>query len=266
MIKFNKKIFTVTFFLLTHLSVSATLIPTDLTITASIGLGGGIFIDSETSNSGSFSIGANTGTVTDLVVAGDNTSGVSLTDTDETVKFDTDIDSTSLDDNTYAYDFGLQLSNNHATDSFSVDFSFDYTHMVNSLVTGYSRSNISLFDNDGEFFFSDIVSDADFGNTFNGVLDPQGAFGGIVNDAGLYLFSYTLLAGENINFNGFVEAFFGYTDGVNGIKQTSNATLSIVDVNQIQVGQPPVGVPEPSSLILFLTVLILCVRTQSKRI
>jgi hypothetical protein len=262
--KLNKKILTIFISLLTPLSASATLISTDLAITASTHLGAGIDIDSSTTNTGSFSVGVNTGNVINLAVTGNNTSNVNITDTDETLRFDTDINSTSLDGNTYAYEFGMQLDNNHITDTFTVNFNFIFSNMVSAFSQGYSRSNISLFDNNGEFFFSDIMSDADYGNSFNGISDPQGTLGGTLNDNGTFYFSYTLLAGESVNFDGFVENFFGFTDGINGVQQNSDATLSISDVRQFQVGPPPVGVPEPSSLILFLTVLILYVRTQSK--
>jgi hypothetical protein len=88
-----------------------------------------------------------------LAVTGNNTSNVNITDTDETLRIDTDINSKSLDSNTYAYEFGMQLDNNHITDTFTVNFNFIFSNMVSAFSQGYSRSNISLFDNSGELFF-----------------------------------------------------------------------------------------------------------------
>jgi len=279
MIKLNKKILIVIFSIFTHLSSSASLITSDLTIEGTIGLGfidpiSGVWVTPDTTFSGNMNVGSNSSQVNqlsapgDLVVSGDNTNNVAITDTTQVLSFNTLLDSlaTSLDfDENVGLDFGIYIENTHATDTFTVDFSFNFFNIVSALGTGFSQSIISLSDNDGEFFFSDMVSDVDYGNMKNGVLDGVN-FGGNVDERGTYNFSYTLLAGENMNFSGFVQTFFGWSDGQFPLAQSSNATLSITSISQIQVGQPPVEVPEPSSLILFLTVLILCARTQSKRI
>lgn len=279
MIKFNKKILVVIFSVFTHFSSSASLITSDLTIEGTIGLGfidpiSGVWITPDTTFTGNMNVGSNSSQVNqlntpgNLAVSGDNTNNVAITDTTQVLSFDTLLDSiaTSSDfDENVGLDFGIYIENTHATDTFTVDFSFDFFNIVNALGAGFSQSIISLSDNDGEFFFSDLMSDVDYGNMKNGALDGVN-FGGNVDDRGIYNFSYTLLAGENINFSGFAQTFFGWSVGQSPLTQSSSGILSITNINQIQVGQPPVEVPEPSSLILFLTILILCARTQSKRI
>lgn len=275
MMNYSRKKFTILVFsLLTHFSVSATLIPLELDITASIDLdthptNGSYLEPVAATHNDIISIGTNTAFINDLVVTGDSTNVISLTDTNQTLDFNTLIMSTnvpSFETSTIAYDFDVQINNTHATDDFTIDLSFDYYHIVHSFNDAYSRSNISLFDTDGEFFFSDIMSDSFYGNEFNGIPDPSGLMGGPVSDSGIFDFSYTLSAGESVSFGGFIEAFFGFSLNSGDVHQNSIASLSINSIQQTRVGQPPIDVPEPNSLILFLTVLLLCVRTQSKRI
>ncbi|MEW6989904.1 hypothetical protein AADZ91_04355 [Colwelliaceae bacterium 6441] len=262
--KSSQIIFTLFTLSLAHFSTSASIIPTGLTVTGSIELGHGVAITPGTTQSDTIFSGNNNGFISNLAVTGDTTTDITFTNTNDALGFNTNISSTSVANNTLAYDFGMQLDNTHATDSFLVSFSFDYYHLVSAFVTGYSRSNISLFDSDGEFAFSDRKSDVDYGNSIDGVNTNN--FGGVLEDAGVFNFSYTVLAGETINFNGFAEAFFGFSGGHNIIEQQSTGILSISDIRQIKIGQPPVDIPEPSSLIVFLTLLTFFMRIQSKRI
>ncbi len=265
--KITKLLFSTAFTFIIQFNVSASLISSDLSIVGSIELGQPIFISNDTTFSGNISIGANSASIGgvpgNLTVLGGNTSNIAITDTSQTINFYTLISSLAAIDQNVAYDFGVDIQNNHATDTFTIDFSFRFSHMVSALVTGYSRSNISLYDVNSEFFFSDILSDADFVNEKNGTYD-QNNVGGRVTDEGQYDFSYTLLAGEVVNFEGLIDMFFGYSNASDLLEQSSNASLSIRGIHQTQVGQPPVNVPEPSTFLLFLTVIVISLRSQFK--
>ncbi|GAA6205123.1 MULTISPECIES: PEP-CTERM sorting domain-containing protein [Thalassotalea] len=281
MIKFNKKILIVIFSIFTHFSTSATIITSDLTVEGSIALGwidpiSGVWVTPETIFTANMSVGSNSGQVNPggilggLDVSGDNTSNVAITDTDQKLSFDTTLLSNAAGYEVAALDFSLYIENNHATDTFELDFGFDFFNKVDTWAIpglgGFSSSLISLYDDSGEFFFSDIMSDVDYGNERNGFLLPT-PYGGVVQDSGLFNFSRTLLAGESINIVGVLQASFGFiTDSVPPAKQDSTGMLGLNDVRQIQVGQPPVTVPEPSSLLLFLSILLLTTRTKIKRI
>ena len=92
-------------------------------------------------------------------------------------------------------------------------------------------------------------------------------YGGIVEDSGYLNFSRTLLAGESLTISGVLETSFGYiASGFTPARQSSFGALGLNDVRQIQVGQPPTTVPEPSSFILFLSIFFLSIRSKIKRV
>lgn len=274
MINFNKKIILTTFLLFTHFSISASIITSDLTVEGSIALGSidpvsGVWITSDTTFTGSMSVGSNSSQVNPsslpgaLDVVGDNTSNVAITDTDQKLSFNTNLSSHAAGYEIVAFDFNMYIENTHATDTFELYFVFDFLNEVSTGLGGFSRSLISLYDNNDEFFYSDIISDADFGNEHNGAPLPP-PYGGPVADSGYFNFSHTLLAGESLNITGMIEASFGFT-GVTPAMQKSFGELGLNDVRQIHVGQPPTSVPEPSSFILFLSIFILSIRSKIKR-
>jgi hypothetical protein len=279
MINFNKKLIFVVFSLLTHFSASATIITSDLTVEGSIALvwidqTSGVWITPDTTFTGNMSVGANASQVNPsatpgmLNVIGGSTSNVAITDTDQKLSFNTDLISITPDPNVFeivALDFSMYVENTHATDTFELDFGFDFFNRTETSAIpgfgGFSRSLISLYDYSGEFFYSDILSDADFGNIHNGLFP---GFGGTLEDLGNVDFSYSLLAGESLTITGVLEASFG--GGFLPVYQSSNGTFGLNDVRQIQVGQPPTTVPEPSSFILFLSILILSIRSKIKSV
>ena len=280
MIKFNKKLILVVCSLLTHFAASATIITSDLTVEGSIELGwidqtSGVYITPETTFTGNMSVGANASQVNPsslpgaLDVVGDNTSNVAITDTDQKISFNSLLESNAPDYQLVAFDFSMYIENTHATDTFELNFVFDFSNLVSTFEVkngGFSRSLISLYDNTEEFLYSDIISDADYGNGRNGALLAP-PYGGIVEDSGYLNFSRTLLAGESLTISGVLEASFGYiASGLSPASQSSFGALALNDVRQIQVGQPPTTVPEPSSFILFLSIFFLSIRSKIKRV
>jgi hypothetical protein len=131
------------------------------------------------------------------VTIGSNPLAGSLTATGDGTGFNGAASATD-DEFAIAFDSMLSVMNNHVSQVYEVVFRLDWSILVNA--TGgdaYADSEIILFDDFDEIFFSDFKSDTFFGNEVGGIL--TGGFGGLISDGGIENFTYFLNPGEQVN-------------------------------------------------------------------
>jgi hypothetical protein len=263
-------------------TVSASLISTDLSITATAGLSLADSVSAIGSASQRADINAIFGgnslltTVNDVTPVGTNPLGGILTDFGDGVGVDALVSSTSLDVGEapdFIFDLGFSLMNSSVTDTYQIFFALAFSTFADADGPGtydadstdvYVDAEVNLFDNLlSEMFASDSTSDFRFGDEVNGV--GQITSGATLSDSGTFLFDITLAAGAVNNFSALVKmdgAAFSSDAFFNG---RSSAFISVLSADNLTAVQPPLPVPEPSTLMLFLGVAVLWQVKQVKR-
>jgi hypothetical protein len=138
---------------------------------------------------------------------------------------------------------------NSSLDDYLVTVRFDFSNQVNA--TGndaYADSEFSVEDSDGEFLFTDLVSDTVYGNQVNDAYPAS--YGGILTDSYNNTINFFLGAGESETIFG-MYTMLGEVYG-SGVSTTDfNAFISIESVTNLGGGPDPNAVPIPAALPLF---------------
>lgn len=199
--------------------------------------------------------------VNDVTPSGANPVGGVLTHYGDGVGVNAIAASTASTESTagaFIFDFSFSLLNNSLTDTHKVFFELDFSNIANADGTdAYIDSEINLFDSlNNELFFSDLTSDSSFGDEKNGV--DQGSFGATLLDSGKFLFDVTLAAGAANSFSAVLKMDGEDFTNDSFFAGSSNAFIKVLSSeNQTSTTPPPTPVPEPTTLLLFATVLML---------
>lgn len=158
-------------------------------------------------------------------------------------------------------DFTVNISNNSATDIFTVNLLLVYQNAVNSVGNdAFGQGEIILNTQSGtNQFVSDISSDTANGNQkfinpdFAGTNNlAQGTFGGAVSDNGSFLLSYVLNPGASIllgNNSPEARIFGGSFSSPGSFSASTNFSIEVQSVVNQQT--PPPAVPEPQTVVLL---------------
>lgn len=241
---------------LMSLTVLAAMLAFNLPLAHAISFNPFVSISGETNFDESFSFGTSgsfnkivggtdtTSTYTGNTVTGDNPLTATFTDLNDGLGF-TGTASATNDIFGIGFDATINVTNN-SLNVIGVIFNLVYSNSVNAQGSdAVSDSELLLFDDSGEIFFSDLVSDTFNGNENNGV--STGVFGGALAHSGDLLFTYTLNPSEQVNLDLIwtLEEFSG--DYAGGIAEADlTAFLSIDTV-----------VPLPGALLLMISGMLL---------
>jgi hypothetical protein len=197
-----------------------------------------------------------TSTVDDTTVTGSNPRGGQLTDLLDGIGLNAMLSSNGLGyADAFVFDYNFEIVNSSITDDYIVSFAIDYDLSVDSATRAYVDNRLILenpAETPAEFFFSDLTSDTEDGNTVNGV--GTGNNGGTESDAGIFTFDITVNAGETKFFTGEIKL-----DGESFLSNSSMIALndSFISVTAAQSTsnppRPPTDVSEPSSVLLLLS-------------
>lgn len=137
-----------------------------------------------------------TSTYSDFAVTGDNPLTGPLTDNNDGSGFTGTAGATGEE---FAIGFDTVISAlNDTSTTQTVVFKLDYSNMVNADGgDAFADSELTLNDDNGEIFFSDLKSDTLFGDEVSGVLTGQ--FGAMLMDSDILFFSYMLNPSEAVN-------------------------------------------------------------------
>jgi len=225
---------------------------TDVVITGSASFDNG-FASGELSGSGaqsgSFSVTSglttDTSTFTDAATSGTNPLSGALTDLGDGLALTGR--ASASDDGTFGIgiDFGLNLTNNSATDSYKIIFDIVFDHNVDaSGGDAFSESDFQVYDraNNNTLFFTHLMSDT------LGVSGPM-------SDSGSASFEITLAAGQSLGFDPALHDLAWTLRGgafAAGSAASANlgVSLSIASVENL-TPPPPNPVPEPATLALL---------------
>ena len=112
-------------------------------------------------------------------------------------------------------------------------------------------------------FFSDLTSDTVFGDQKNGT--ALATSGATLTDSGTFLFDITLAAGASDSFSAVLKMDGGAFDNSSLFNASTFAFISVIGADNLTAVQPPLPVPEPSTLMLFLGGLAFWQVNQLKR-
>jgi hypothetical protein len=233
-------------------SIHATVIPTDISITAET-----TFDDafSDGVSSGDFSlIAAGTSTASTYSgsgFVGDNPLGGSITDINDGIGFTGNATAT---DNFFfvGFDSYIDVANNSLSDIYDIVFKLVFSNTVNaSGQDAYADSEFTLSANGSEIFFTDLLSDSLNGNEIGGV--ANGNFGS-ESAADTLFFNFALNPTDLLTLD------LRWTlEGVDSFGDSSafdfSQFLSIESVT-LRGGQVPPSVPAPGTLSLFVIALV----------
>jgi hypothetical protein len=250
-------------------SALANPIPTDLSITGQLTFDDLLLPAGDATQTGSFTATeggtASTSTFDSSGVAGDNPlqatfsddNGDGLATTSSASAGDGDVFNEYLS----GFDGEVSLANNSLTDTYEIFFDFEYNNRVEANVDAFADNELILSDDVGELFFSDLVSDTFFGNEQGGVL--TGAFGGVLQEMGVFSFSVLLAPSTSSSLFLFSTTFGGAFAGGSAFS-TLDFSLGITDI--VSSAEPPPGpVPEPSTSALLLIGLLGMVAISRRR-
>lgn len=148
----------------------------------------------------------------------------------------------------FFFSFSFDLANASGIDDYMISFGFDFSNTVDADgADAYVDSEIVLEDTAGELFFSDVTSDAFFGDEKNGT--ALATSGAAISDSGVFDFDVTLLAGDMYSFDGFLKMDGKEFDG-GSFSADSTAFIYIKEITKLGA---PVSVPTPATMLLFLT-------------
>lgn len=159
-------------------------------------------------------------------------------------------------------DYGLSLINGSATDAFRITLGLRFDNQVTSSGDdAFAHSEFVLKNGGSELFFTDLWSDALFGNVVDG--NPTPDFGGPLGDAGSRTFAFDLAAGESLNLDGFWDLRGGASAQGALASSFFDVFFTIEDVQLL--GVPPNPVPAPGSLPLLCLGLASLAAMMSRR-
>ncbi len=150
-------------------------------------------------------------------------------------------------------DINIDIFNN-SLDNYQITFLIDYSNLVDADGSdAYVDSELTVDDQNGEVFFSDLLSDTFFGDEVGG--NPTGNFGNPLLDNDMFYFDVLLGAGLSTS----ISSAWTMDGGVFASGGLANldfeAFLSVYEVVNLS-GGGPAPVPEPATLILFATGLL----------
>lgn len=151
-------------------------------------------------------------------------------------------------------DISLSLSNTSATDTYKIFFDVAFNNAVDADGTdAYADSEFFVRDPAGgaDLFFTDLMSDAFFGDEVAGV--DTGTFGAALSDSGPDAFFVTLAPGASLSFGPGSNQILWRLEGGAYLSDSSatgslNAFLSIASVENLTNPNPT---PEPATLALL---------------
>lgn len=255
-------------------TVTASLITSDLTITGNVEFDTGMSTSvtgNATQNADMLLVigGATSGTsIANMTPTGVNPLGGTLTDYGDgvgvsaTASSEAGVTSEVPD---FIFDFGFSLSNSSATDSYQVFFELAFSSFVDAEgLDAFIDAEINLFDSAlVESFFSDLTSDSAFGDKKNGT--SLATSGATLSDSGTFLFDITLSAGASDSFTALLKMDGGAYENSSLFNASTFAFISVIGADNLTAVQPPLPVPEPSTLMLFLGGLAFWQVNQLKR-
>lgn len=154
-------------------------------------------------------------------------------------------------------DFSFSLTNNSATDQYRVSFELDFLNFADADgVDAFADSQFSLRNGGTEIFFTDLTSDALFGDHENSASE-RGTFGATLNDSGIRVFDFLLNPLASINLSAIAELQGGVFDGASSFNGQLETFLTVAGVeNLTSPPEPPAAVPVPGAVWLFGTALL----------
>lgn len=142
----------------------------------------------------------------------------------------------------FAIGFDTEISAlNNTSSTQTVVFRLDFSNRVNADGSdAFADSELTLNDDNGEIFFSDLKSDTSFGDAVGGI--STGQSGDVLDESGVLFFSYILNSSETVNL------FMNWTleggDFAGGLAEADlSANLTVV--------------PLPGSLLFMLSGMLL---------
>lgn len=145
------------------------------------------------------------------------------------------------------FDIGIALANNSA-DDYRITFKIDYSNTVDANgLDAYVDSEFTVNDAGGEVFFSDLISDTVWGDTFNG--DGNGTSGAALSDSGMATFDVFLNAFSMTNIDSAWTMEGGVFEAPGDATLDFSAFISVYEIENLS--GPPV--PVPATLYLFGT-------------
>lgn len=243
---------------LTPLAAHAVLFSSDISISGSITYDGFNSSATGTTQGGSISsiIGGSTitSTITGATISGTNPLVGNLTDFGDGFgsSFNMSGDQNG-DEGALFSDYAFAITNNSATDQFQVSFSLNFVNTANADgVDAFADSQIALTNETtaAEFFFSDLTSDALFGDKENGI--SLASFGASLSDGGVIIFDFLLNPLASIDLSGINELEGGVFDNVSSFGGQLTSFISVTNVENLTNPEPPpTRAPEPSTLFLL---------------
>lgn len=143
------------------------------------------------------------------------------------------------------FDIGIALANNSA-DDYRITLKIDYSNTMDAGgPDAYVDSEFTVNDAGGEVFFSDLISDTYYGDTFNGI--DNNTFGAHLSDIGVATFDIYLNAYSTTN----ITSAWTMEGGVYG--DPGYATLDFSAFISVDEVKNLSAVPVPAALYLFGT-------------
>ena len=256
-------------------TVTASLITSDLTITGNVEFDTAMSTSATgnaTQNADMLLVigGATSGTsIANVTPTGVNPLGGTLTDYGDGVGISATASSeagVTSEVPDFIFDIGFSLSNSSATDSYQVFFELAFSSFVDGEgLDAFVDAEINLFNSLlAELFFSDLTSDTAFGDQKNGT--SLATSGATISDSGTFLFDITLSAGASNSFSALLKMDGGAYENSSFFNASTFAFISVIGADNLtNTPQPPLPVPEPSTLMLFLGVLAFWQVKQLKR-
>ncbi len=185
-----------------------------------------------------------------------------LTDTGDGIGWSTDLDALfETGDNInftpgydFVVDFGIDLANLSATDTYTVTLQVDFSHAVDADdVDAFADASLDVERDGVDVLLSDVTSDSFLGDELNGNL--LGTFGAPVIDAGVLLFDVILAPGATGLFGGDHRwegaVFFDNAVEPGASFVNISTDITILDVVCTGVCAPPQQAPAPGTLAML---------------